>query len=69
MKSKNPNANIKAERARKGFTQKDMAKFLGISENSYQFKEAGKREFTLDEFRILCKRLECSPDYLLNDAS
>ena len=37
---------IKGARTRLGFTQKDMAKQLGISVNSYQKKESGKIPFT-----------------------
>lgn len=32
-----------------GLTQKDMAKYLGISTKSYRDKEKGKQEFTQDE--------------------
>lgn len=57
--------NIKAERVRKGFTQEDLAKKLHIAQNTYRLKEAGIRQFTLEEFRILLKELECEPNQLL----
>lgn len=61
-----PETNIRAERVRRGLTQKDMSRLLGISENAYSFKETGKREFTLDEFRIICNHFECNPSSLLS---
>ena len=47
--------NIKALRAVKGLRQEDLAKFLGISLNSYNNKENGKREFSLMEANSLAK--------------
>lgn len=40
---------LKDYRVSKGYTQKDMAKFLGISQQSYSNKELGKRDFTIKE--------------------
>ena len=64
--AREPELNIKAERVRKSLTQKDMAKKLGISETSYSLKESGRRSFDINEFRIICKVLDCSPETLLN---
>jgi len=61
-----PEINIKAERTRKGFTQEDMSKKLGMSANSYGLKERGKRSFDLNEFRIICQTLDCEPNVLVN---
>ncbi|MBP3930674.1 MAG: helix-turn-helix domain-containing protein [Serratia marcescens] len=47
--------NIKALRVVKGLTQEDLAKFLGISLNSYNNKENGKREFSLIEANSLAE--------------
>lgn len=58
--------NIKAERVRKGFTQQDMARKLGISANSYGLKERGIRAFDLNEFKIICQTLNCEPNRLVN---
>lgn len=58
-------SNIKAERIRKGMTQVELSKLLGISANSYIQKETGRRQFTLKEFRILCEILECNADKLI----
>jgi DNA-binding XRE family transcriptional regulator len=40
---------LKDYRLSKGYTQKDMAKLLGISQQSYSNKELGKREFNIKE--------------------
>jgi transcriptional regulator with XRE-family HTH domain len=58
--------NIKAERIRKGFTQRDMALKIGISANSYGLKERGIRSFDLNEFKIICQTLNCEPNALVN---
>lgn len=36
-------------------TQKDMAKMIGISEESYGMKERGQKQFKADEMFILSK--------------
>lgn len=61
-----PELKIKGERIKKGLTQKDMAKKLGISETSYSLKESGKRSFTLNDLRIMCWYLNCDPNTLIN---
>ena len=65
-RKRTPEFNIKAERVRKGLTQVEMAKLLGISPNSYCMKENGHRSFDLDEFRIICQNLQCDPNDLIN---
>ena len=40
---------LKAYRQLKNVKQSDLAKLLGISLNSYNFKENGKQQFTLEE--------------------
>lgn len=49
------------KRAKKA-TQKDVAKYLGISVNSYRDKEKGRREFTQDEIFKLSKYFELPID-------
>lgn len=44
---------LKAHRAMKGYNQNDMAKILRISVTSYNKKENGRIEFTLNEAKIL----------------
>jgi transcriptional regulator with XRE-family HTH domain len=57
--------NIRAERVRCGFTQREMARRLGLSATGYNHKENGKRQFTLEEFVLICKILEANPDSLI----
>ncbi|KUG04358.1 hypothetical protein ASZ90_018229 [hydrocarbon metagenome] len=61
--------NIRAERVRCGFTQSDMARKLGLSVTGYNHKENGKRQFTLEEFIMICKILGANPDTLISDSS
>ncbi len=58
--------NIRAERVRCGFTQLEMAKKLGLSATGYNQKENGKRQFTLEEFVLICKILGTNPESLIN---
>ncbi len=49
---------LKAQRVRKGKTQKDIADMLGIRSNTYAKKEAGNIKITVEEFDKICKFLE-----------
>ncbi|MBQ3337590.1 MAG: helix-turn-helix transcriptional regulator [Selenomonadaceae bacterium] len=57
-------ANIRAEMARQGKTQTDIAKLLNISPNSLRWKLNGERPFLLDEVFTLAKTFNVSLDYL-----
>ncbi len=57
--------NIRAARVKCGFTQREMARRLGLSATGYNHKENGKRQFTLEEFVLICKILEANPDSLI----
>ena len=46
---------LKQYRTDKGLTQSYVAKVLGISQQAYCNKEAGKRSFTIKEIMILEK--------------
>lgn len=56
--------NILAEIARRGLSRLEVAKLLGISENSLRWKLNGHRPFLLDEIFTLAKEFNCSLDYL-----
>lgn len=49
---------LRAEMARKGKTQTDLAKIIGISQNSMSRKMNGSREFKLSEVVRICECLE-----------
>ena len=48
---------LKGKRVEKGYTQQEFAKLLGISTNSYNLKELGKREFCVREINLILKLL------------
>lgn len=47
--------NLVAEIARRGETQKSIAKLLGVSEPTIGFKLKGKTDWTIGEVEQLCK--------------
>lgn len=51
---------LKGKRVEKGYTQQEFAKLLGISTNSYNLKELGKREFCVSEINLILKLLNCN---------
>lgn len=56
--------NIRAEMARLGKTQGDIAELLGVSTNTLRWKLNGERPFMLDEVLKLAELFNCSLDYL-----
>lgn len=54
---------LKALRAERGMTQKDMAEVLDMNVDTYRKKENGKRDFTLKEVAIAKEKLGVDPDY------
>jgi len=52
---RNPNLKLKALRLEHNLKQIDMAKLLGISENTYNRKENGITEFTESEIKKICE--------------
>lgn len=53
---------IKQIRVGLNMTQKQMAKYLGISTVSYTNKEIGKRRFYFDEVKRICELAKTSTD-------
>ena len=53
---------IKQIRVGLNMTQKQMAKYLGISTVSYTNKEIGKRRFYFDEVKRICELSKISID-------
>lgn len=52
---------LKAARARRGVTQADVARILGVSVGAYTLKENGKRIFTLPNIQKLSQFLKLEP--------
>ena len=50
---------IRGKRTEVGITQLEMANKLDIAPNTYNFKEQGKREFTIKELIQICEILQC----------
>ena len=50
----------------RGLTQTEIATILGISQSAYSLKEMGKREFSIEELKILKEILNVTYDELLN---
>lgn len=55
--------NVKAEQARAGMTNQQVANVLGLSRRGYENKlKTG--HFTINECRKLCEMFSCGFDYL-----
>ena len=62
----NVQMKLKEIRKERGYTQKEMAVFLGISQQAYQQIEAGRTEdMRISTLRKLCFLLQVSADELL----
>lgn len=59
--------NIKAEMARRSMTIVDLAKELGLSENTMCRKLNGGTDFWLSEVMAMRRVFNCSLDYLFSD--
>lgn len=55
--------NLKAEQARAGMTNQEVAENIGICRRGYESKLKTGR-FTVNECRKLCQLFACSFDYL-----
>ena len=52
---------IKEYRLLKGYTQAEIASILNIKQSSYSNKELGRRDFTIEEIKLL-KDIQISAD-------
>ena len=57
---------IREYRKANGYRQSDLAKLLGIKQNTYSRKENGKSRFTIDEIIMLTHIFKVTYDDLLN---
>lgn len=49
---------IISRRKEKGVTQEEMGALLDIGRQSYNMREKGKREISIDELKTICSKLE-----------
>ena len=57
---------IKEYRILKGYTQAEIANILNIKQSSYSNKELGRRDFTIEDIKLLKELIEVTYDELLN---
>ena len=57
---------IKEYRILKGYTQSEIANILNIKQSSYSNKELGRRDFTIEEIKLLIELFEVTYEDLLN---
>lgn len=57
---------IKEYRILKGYTQSEIANILNIKQSSYSNKELGRRDFTVEEIKILKELFKVTYEDLLN---
>ena len=57
---------IKEYRLLKGYTQAEIANILNIKQSSYSNKELGRRDFTIEEIRLLKELFKVTYEDLLN---
>lgn len=58
---------LKAIRKQKGFSQSELAKLIGVSQNTISQWENGDRSPSISMLKHLTVILECSADILLED--
>ena len=56
---------IKALREDRDITQKELAEFLNIAQNTYSQYENGKRDVPIEVLIKLCRYYQISADYIL----
>lgn len=61
--------NMKAERARKGMSAREVADSIGVKPNQIFRWESGEQEPSGSNLLKLSKLYECSPEYLLDVTS
>ena len=57
---------IKEYRILKGYTQAEIANVLNIKQSSYSNKELGRRDFTIEEIKLLKELFGVTYEDLLN---
>ena len=55
-------AKVRAKLAEEGYTQRDIAKLLGLTPSAVNAKFQGRADFTLREIVEICNFLNADPD-------
>lgn len=58
-------ANLRAELARQGMTQDDLAAALGVSQQAISRRLLGRGSLTVDDLEALARVLDTTPERLL----
>lgn len=66
MNDKINSNELKAELARKGLTQMDLARRMGLSWTGFWYKVTGKNSFTVDEVRKIRDILNLDDEAIKN---
>ena len=56
--------NLKIERIKRGFTQEQMAKELGLTQAAYSLYELGKTSPTLDKAKEIANYFDSTIEYI-----
>lgn len=59
-------SKIKEFRIKKGYTQKEISKILGISQSTFSEHENGKSLLNANQIKILAVLFDCTTDVLLD---
>ena len=59
------NENLRAQRERRGYTQKEMAELIGVAKSTYSLYESGNREPNVMTIKKIADVLTVSADCLL----
>lgn len=59
--------NLRAEMARRGYTNAELGKILGVGESAISHKLHGRNSFDIKEVRILCDHFKMTFEELFFD--
>ena len=65
VKNKEPEMRIRDVREDRDFTQKEIAEYLHVKQNTYSQYETGKRQIPIKDLILLARFYKTSTDYLL----
>ena len=69
MKKKLMYPNLKAEMARRGYTNNDLGKVIGVKGEAVSLKLSGKRDFDILEVKKICEHFGMSFEALFYEGN